>query len=279
MRRAVLFVMMTLTIGTVAPAAGMAQSAKGFIGTWTYVSNIGSTRNGQKFYPYSADTIGMLVFAPNNRYTIIYIGSGFPKIIDNPAAVNASNFRFEAHHGLSEAQFLQRDAELRADGFALISKQMFEDSDGVSVQAVWTINDPIRSQRRSQQSCTFSPWLPSNEHQAVFDENLANHLYDQIVEGRSVAGERQYRGCFRAFPTNSSGPDSTAGQQSAVGVFAHFGTYVVNEAEKSFSFKVEAATYRSYVNTEQKRLFVINNDELSYSDVGKNNTITFRRDK
>jgi hypothetical protein len=49
------------------------------------------------------------------------------------------------------------------------------------------------------------------------------------------------------------------------GSLAHFGTYTVNEADKSFTFRVENATFPNWDKTEQKRPFVITGDELKYT--------------
>jgi hypothetical protein len=77
----------------------------------------------------------------------------------------------------------------------------------------------------------------------------------------------------------------TADENKAVvsGSFAHFGTYVVNEADKSFTFQVESATFPNWNKTEQKRPFVITANELKYTvqavSAGGTGTITWKRAK
>lgn len=45
---------------------------------------------------------------------------------------------------------------------------------------------------------------------------------------------------------------------------AFFGTYTVNEADKSIVFRVEFSTYPNWNGDEQKRIFTLAGDELSY---------------
>jgi len=58
----------------------------------------------------------------------------------------------------------------------------------------------------------------------------------------------------------------TADEDKAVvnGSLAHFGTYIVNEADKSLRYRVEKATFPNWDGTEQQRSFVMTGDELSY---------------
>ena len=77
----------------------------------------------------------------------------------------------------------------------------------------------------------------------------------------------------------------TADENKAIvgGSLAHFGTYAVNEADKSFTFRVESATFPNWDNTAQKRSFVITGDELKYTTptgtAGGTVTLTWKRAK
>jgi hypothetical protein len=77
----------------------------------------------------------------------------------------------------------------------------------------------------------------------------------------------------------------TADENKAVvgGSLAHFGTYVVNEGDKSFTFRVESATFPNWDNTDQKRSFVITGDELKYTtpagSAGGTVALTWKRAK
>jgi hypothetical protein len=65
---------------------------------------------------------------------------------------------------------------------------------------------------------------------------------------------------------------------------AMIGTYSVNSAEKTLSFKVDSATFPNWNGTEQKRLLsASNNDELKYvtptASSGGVGTVTWKRVK
>jgi Lipocalin-like domain len=75
----------------------------------------------------------------------------------------------------------------------------------------------------------------------------------------------------------------TAEENKAVvtGSPAHFGTYTVDEAGKSFTFQIESSTYPNWSNTAQKRAFSIAGEELTYTDpnasAGGRATVIWRR--
>jgi len=77
----------------------------------------------------------------------------------------------------------------------------------------------------------------------------------------------------------------TAEENKAIvaGSLAHFGTYSVNEADKSFTFRVDNATFPNWDKTEQKRPFVITGDELKYTtpmaSAGGTATVIWKRAK
>jgi lipocalin-like protein len=60
----------------------------------------------------------------------------------------------------------------------------------------------------------------------------------------------------------------TADENKAVvtGSLAHFGTYVVDETDKSFTFQVTRATFPNWEGRSLKRSFVINGDVLRFTD-------------
>jgi hypothetical protein len=49
------------------------------------------------------------------------------------------------------------------------------------------------------------------------------------------------------------------------GNITHFGTLAVNGADKTIIFKIETATFPNWNGTEQKRVFAITGDELTYT--------------
>ena len=68
------------------------------------------------------------------------------------------------------------------------------------------------------------------------------------------------------FASNNRANGTTDENKAIVtGSLTHFGTYTVNEADKSFTFHIENATFPNWDKTEQKRAFVISGDELKYT--------------
>ena len=67
------------------------------------------------------------------------------------------------------------------------------------------------------------------------------------------------------FGTNNRAT-GTADENKAVvqGSIAYFGTYSVNEADKSFTVQVEGATFPNWTGTAQKRGLSISGDELAF---------------
>jgi len=78
---------------------------------------------------------------------------------------------------------------------------------------------------------------------------------------------------------------ATAEENKAIvaGSLAHFGTLSVNAADKTFTFKIEAATFPNWSGTEQKRPFTISGDQLRYTAAGASGggtaTVVWKRAK
>jgi hypothetical protein len=66
---------------------------------------------------------------------------------------------------------------------------------------------------------------------------------------------------------SNSRTTATADENKAIvdGSLAHFGIISVNEADKTFTFKIESATFPNWTGTEQKRPFTISGDQLWYT--------------
>ena len=60
--------------------------------------------------------------------------------------------------------------------------------------------------------------------------------------------------------------DGTSDEYKAVmqGSIAHFGTYTVNEADKSITFHIETSTFPNWNGVEQNRPITISGDELKW---------------
>jgi hypothetical protein len=100
----------------------------------------------------------------------------------------------------------------------------------------------------------FDTYGPNAKGLLVFD---ANGRYSIIF----IAG---------GLPNFASGSRSsgTADESKAVvaGSLAHFGTYVVDEADKSFTFQIDRATFPNWDGRHNKRAFFIRGDELHFTD-------------
>jgi hypothetical protein len=61
--------------------------------------------------------------------------------------------------------------------------------------------------------------------------------------------------------------EGTGEENKAVvqGSIAHFGTYTVNEADKTITFHIETSTFPNWNGTEQKRPFTVTGDELKWT--------------
>ena len=66
---------------------------------------------------------------------------------------------------------------------------------------------------------------------------------------------------------SNSRTTGTADENKAIvqGTISHFGTYSVNESDKSITFRIETSTYPNFNGTEQKRAFTLAGDELTYT--------------
>ena len=67
------------------------------------------------------------------------------------------------------------------------------------------------------------------------------------------------------------------------GSITHFGTLSVNAADKTFTFKIETATFPNWSGTEQKRPFTVSGDQLQYTAAaasgGGTATVVWKRAK
>ena len=69
-----------------------------------------------------------------------------------------------------------------------------------------------------------------------------------------------------AFAVNDKSRGTAAEYQAAVkGSNAHFGTYSINPAGDSITFRIEHASFPNWEGTEQKRAFRLDKDRLTYT--------------
>ena len=69
------------------------------------------------------------------------------------------------------------------------------------------------------------------------------------------------------FASNDREKSSTDENKAvAQGTLAHFGTYTVNDADKSFNFRVESSSFPNWNGTQQKRsITALTDDVLTYN--------------
>lgn len=71
------------------------------------------------------------------------------------------------------------------------------------------------------------------------------------------------------FASNNRGTGSADENKAVVqGSIAYFGTYSVNEADKSLTAQVESATFPNWVGDTQKRKIAISGDDLTFLNPG-----------
>lgn len=67
------------------------------------------------------------------------------------------------------------------------------------------------------------------------------------------------------FASNNRNQGTPEENKAAVqGSIAHFGTYTVNDADKTITFHIETSTFPNWNGTEQKRPFTVTGDELRW---------------
>jgi hypothetical protein len=93
-----------------------------------------------------------------------------------------------------------------------------------------------------------------------------------------------FRSDLPKFGTNNRAT-GTAEENKAVvqGSIAYFGTYSVNEADKSYTLQIESATFPNWAGTTQKRVASIAGDDITIQvadgSSGGSNELKYRRVK
>jgi lipocalin-like protein len=121
--------------------------------------------------------------------------------------------------------------------------------DAKELIGTWTLVSVV-TERDGKKSDAYGP---NAKGSLVFDANGRYSIIFIAADLPKFAGNR------------SSG---TADENTAVvaGSLAHFGTYVVDEADKSFTFQIDRATFPNWDGKNNKRSFVIIGDELRFVD-------------
>src|SRR5262249_12885471 len=90
MKRIVVFAIAATMAATISPIGALAQSAKEFTGTWTFVSAM-ADRDGQQSGLFGPNAKGALMFDAKGRYAIVFIGANLPKFASNNRATGTAD--------------------------------------------------------------------------------------------------------------------------------------------------------------------------------------------
>ena len=88
---------------------------------------------------------------------------------------------------------------------------------------------------------------------------------------------QQYRSGLPKFASNVRDKGTPEENKAVVqGSISHYGTYAVNEADKTIVFRIEVSSFPNFNGTEQKRAFTLAGDELAYTTPGSSSFGTAR---
>jgi lipocalin-like protein len=80
-----------------------------------------------------------------------------------------------------------------------------------------------------------------------------------------TAGKRACTLGLGQIPLDAVSPNEPA-RNEPHGSLAYYGTYTVNEAEKSVTMQMEGATFPNWIGTSPKRLYAISGDTLTVTN-------------
>jgi hypothetical protein len=116
----------------------------------------------------------------------------------------------------------------------------------------WTLVSAVDIAADGKRSDT---WGPTVKGSAIYD---ANGRYSFMI----VRGDLP-----KVASNNRMTATGDEGKALMTGMIAYFGTYTVNEADKTVSHKVEGSSFANIVGTEAKRIITsISADEMKYTN-------------
>ncbi len=90
-----------------------------------------------------------------------------------------------------------------------------------------------------------------------------------LLAGNAVAQQKtlkdQLAGTWSLASITTTRPDGTK-SDSFEGSIAYFGTYMVDEADKSYTTRVEGSTFPNWTGLAQKRMVVISGNDLTITN-------------
>jgi Lipocalin-like domain len=97
-------------------------------------------------------------------------------------------------------------------------------------------------------------WGPNPKGQAIYESNGRMSF---IITASNLP----------KFASNNRGTGTPDENKAVVlGSIAYFGTYAVNETDKSYTVQIESSTFPNWAGTAQKRMIVISGDEFTFSN-------------
>jgi len=97
-------------------------------------------------------------------------------------------------------------------------------------------------------------WGPNPNGQAIYESNGRMSFIITASNLPKFASNNRVTGT----------PDEN--KAAILGSVAYFGTYTVNEADKSYTIQIEGSTFPNWAGTAQKRMIAISGDEFTFSN-------------
>jgi Lipocalin-like domain len=97
-------------------------------------------------------------------------------------------------------------------------------------------------------------WGPNPRGQAIFESNGRMSWIITASNLPKLASNNRVTGT----------PDEN--KAIVLGSIAYFGTYAVNEADKSYIVQIEGSTFPNWAGTAQKRMIAISGDEFTFAN-------------
>ena len=113
----------------------------------------------------------------------------------------------------------------------------------------WTLVSSVVEQGGNR----IEPFGPNPKGALIFDAN--GHYAAMIVRP----------GLPKLASDNRTAATPEEAKAIVAGSIAHFGSYAINDADKTITFRIETSTHANWDETTQKRSFTLNGDELKYT--------------
>ena len=152
-------------------------------------------------------------------------------------------------------------------GFAL-SSQPANAEDAKKLVGAWTLVSNVATDASGKKEDVYGA---NPKGQAIFTSNGRYTIMITKADLPKFASNNRLKG--------------TADENKAVigGLISHFGTYTVDEKDKSFTLQMVSASFPNWNGTTQKRIFALSGDELKWNTPqasgGGSNDLTWKRVK